>query len=272
MDVSHLLDSLNDPQRQAVSAEPGPILVLAGAGSGKTRVLTHRIAWVCEVGGLSPFSVLAVTFTNKAAAEMRSRVEALLGVSATAMWVGTFHGLAHRMLRAHWQAAHLPQSFQILDSDDQLRMVKRVIRQLDLDEARWPPKQAQWYINHQKDEGLRANNIDPGNDPIQQQLREIYRLYDEHCERAGVVDFAELLLRALELIRDNDELRVHYERRFQHILVDEFQDTNAIQYAWLRLLAGQRTPIFVVGDDDQSIYGWRGARIENIQHFERDFG
>ena len=272
MDVSHLLDSLNDRQRDAVSAEAGPILVLAGAGSGKTRVLTHRIAWVCEVGGLSPFSVLAVTFTNKAAAEMRSRVEALLGVSATAMWVGTFHGLAHRMLRAHWQAARLPQSFQILDSDDQLRMVKRVVRQLDLDEASWPPKQAQWYINHHKDEGLRANNIDPGNDPIQQQLREIYRLYQEHCERAGVVDFAELLLRALELIRDNDDLRVHYERRFQHILVDEFQDTNAIQYAWLRLLAGKHTPIFVVGDDDQSIYGWRGARIENIQHFERDFG
>ncbi len=272
MDVSHLLESLNDRQREAVSVEPGPILVLAGAGSGKTRVLTHRIAWVCEVGGLSPFSVLAVTFTNKAAAEMRTRVEALLGISATAMWVGTFHGLAHRMLRAHWQAARLPQNFQILDSDDQLRMVKRVIRQLDLDEAAWPAKQAQWYINYQKDEGLRAGNIDPGNDPVQQQLREIYRLYEEHCERAGVVDFAELLLRTLELIRDNDDLRSHYQRRFQHILVDEFQDTNAIQYAWLRLLAGEHTPVFVVGDDDQSIYGWRGARIENIQHFEHDFG
>ena len=272
MDVSHLLDSLNNRQRDAVSAEAGPILVLAGAGSGKTRVLTHRIAWVCEVGGLSPFSVLAVTFTNKAASEMRSRVEALLGISASAMWVGTFHGLAHRMLRAHWQVARLPQTFQILDSDDQLRMIKRAIRQLDLDEASWPPKQAQWYINHHKDEGLRANNIDPGNDPIQQQLREIYRLYEEHCERAGVVDFAELLLRALELVRDNDDLRGHYQKRFQHILVDEFQDTNAIQYAWLRLLAGSQTPVFVVGDDDQSIYGWRGARIENIQHFERDFG
>ncbi len=272
MDVSHLLESLNDRQREAVSVEPGPILVLAGAGSGKTRVLTHRIAWVCEVGGLSPFSVLAVTFTNKAAAEMRNRVEALLGISATAMWVGTFHGLAHRLLRAHWQVARLPQSFQILDSDDQLRMIKRVTRQLDLDDNNWPPKQAQWYVNHHKDEGLRAHNIDPGSDPIQQQLLEIYRLYEEHCERAGVVDFAELLLRALELIRDNDDLRGHYQRRFQHILVDEFQDTNAIQYAWLRLLAGEQTPVFVVGDDDQSIYGWRGARIENIQHFERDFG
>jgi DNA helicase-2/ATP-dependent DNA helicase PcrA len=215
--------------------------------------------------------VLAVTFTNKAAAEMRARVESLLGISAAAMWVGTFHGLAHRMLRLHYEAARLPQNFQILDSDDQLRMVKRVVRQLDLDEARWPPKQAQWFINHHKDEGLRPSHVDPGQDPIQQQMLEIYRLYQELCERAGVVDFAELLLRVLELIRDNDDIREHYQRRFQHILVDEFQDTNAIQYAWLRLMAGSDTPIFVVGDDDQSIYGWRGARIENIHHFERDF-
>ncbi len=271
MDVSHLIDPLNDRQREAVSADPGPILVLAGAGSGKTRVLTHRIAWACEVNGLSPLSVLAVTFTNKAAHEMRSRVETLLGISAGAMWVGTFHGLAHRMLRAHHEAARLPQSFQILDSDDQLRMVKRVVRELDLDESRWPPKQAQWFINHNKDEGLRPSHIDPGHDIIQQQLLEIYRLYDNQCQRAGVVDFAELLLRTLELIRDNDDLRGHYQRRFRHILVDEFQDTNAIQYAWLRLMAGAETPIFVVGDDDQSIYGWRGARIENIHHFEKDF-
>jgi DNA helicase-2/ATP-dependent DNA helicase PcrA len=271
MDVSHLIDSLNDRQREAVSAEPGPILVLAGAGSGKTRVLTHRIAWACEVNGLSPYSVLAVTFTNKAAAEMRARVESLLGISAAAMWVGTFHGLAHRMLRLHYEAARLPQNFQILDSDDQLRMVKRVVRQLDLDEARWPPKQAQWFINHNKDEGMRPSNIDAGQDPIQQQMLEIYRLYQELCERAGVVDFAELLLRVLELIRENDDICEHYQRRFAHILVDEFQDTNAIQYAWLRLMAGADTPVFVVGDDDQSIYGWRGARIENIHHFERDF-
>ncbi|MEM7563542.1 MAG: DNA helicase II [Pseudomonadota bacterium] len=271
MDVSHLIDSLNDRQREAVSAEPGPLLVLAGAGSGKTRVLTHRVAWVCEVNGLSPLSVLAVTFTNKAASEMRSRVEELLGISAAAMWVGTFHGLAHRMLRLHYEAAGLPQGFQILDSDDQLRMVKRVVRQLDLDDGRWPPKQAQWFINHNKDEGLRPGNIDAGEDPIQQQMLEIYRVYQELCERAGVVDFAELLLRTLELIRDNDDLRGHYQRRFQHILVDEFQDTNAIQYAWLRLMAGADTPIFVVGDDDQSIYGWRGARIENIHHFEKDY-
>ena len=271
MDVSHLLDPLNDRQREAVSAEPGSILVLAGAGSGKTRVLTHRIAWICEVGGLSPLSLLAVTFTNKAASEMRARVESLLGISTRAMWVGTFHGIAHRMLRAHWEKANLPQTFQILDSDDQLRMVKRVVRQLELDETRWPAKQAQWFINHNKDEGLRPANIDPGNDHKQQQLLAIYQLYETLCQRAGVVDFAELLLRSLELIRDNDDLRAHYQRRFQHILVDEFQDTNAIQYAWLRLMAGSDTPIFVVGDDDQSIYGWRGARIENIHHFEKDF-
>jgi DNA helicase-2/ATP-dependent DNA helicase PcrA len=271
MDVSHIIDSLNERQREAVSAEPGPLLILAGAGSGKTRVLTHRIAWVCEVDGESPYSVLAVTFTNKAAAEMRARVEALLGISAAAMWVGTFHGLAHRMLRLHYEAAGLPQNFQILDSDDQLRMVKRVVRQLDLDEARWPPKQAQWFINHNKDEGLRPANIDPGQDPIQQQMLAIYRLYEELCQLAGVVDFAELLLRVLELIRDHDDVREHYQRRFKHILVDEFQDTNAIQYAWLRLMAGPATPVFVVGDDDQSIYGWRGARIENIHNFEKDF-
>ena len=271
MDVSHLLESLNDRQREAVSTEPGPLLVLAGAGSGKTRVLTHRIAWACEVEGLSPFAILAVTFTNKAASEMRARVEELLGISAGAMWVGTFHGLAHRMLRAHWEAAGLPQTFQILDSDDQLRMVKRVCKQLDLEEVNWPAKQAQWYINHNKDEGQRPSHIDAGSDHVEQQMLAIYRLYEELCQRAGVVDFAELLLRTLELIRDKDEIREHYQRRFQHILVDEFQDTNAIQYAWVRLLAGSQTPVFVVGDDDQSIYGWRGARIENIQHFEKDF-
>ena len=271
MDVSYIIESLNDHQREAVTAEAKPILVLAGAGSGKTRVLIHRIAWICEVGGLSPFSVLAVTFTNKAAKEMRGRVEKLLGISAAAMWVGTFHGLAHRMLRAHWQEARLPQSFQILDSDDQLRMVKRAVKQMGLDDSLFPPKQAQWFINQRKDDGQRSSHVDPGFDPIQQTFLQIYRVYEEMCQRAGVIDFAELLLRSLELIRDNDSLRDHYQKRFQHILVDEFQDTNAIQYAWLRLLAGPQTPVFVVGDDDQSIYGWRGAKIENIQHFERDF-
>ena len=271
MDVSHIIESLNDHQRAAVTADLKPILVLAGAGSGKTRVLIHRIAWICEVGGLSPFSVLAVTFTNKAAKEMRGRVEKIMGISAAAMWVGTFHGLAHRMLRAHWKEARLPQAFQILDSDDQLRMVKRVVRQLELDDKNWPPKQAQWFINHCKDDGLRPGHVDPGHDPVKQQLLKIYQLYEEMCQRAGVIDFAELLLRSLELIRDNDSLRDHYQKRFQHILVDEFQDTNAIQYAWLRLLAGAQTPVFVVGDDDQSIYGWRGAKIENILNFERDY-
>ncbi len=271
MDVSRILDSLNEQQRAAVSAEAHPLLVLAGAGSGKTRVLIHRIAWVCDVMGHSPFSILAVTFTNKAAAEMRSRVETMLGISAAAMWVGTFHGLTHRLLRAHWQAANLPQSFQIIDSDDQLRIIKRAQKQLDLDDSRWPPKQAQWYINKQKDNGIRATNIDPGHDLVEQQLLEIYKQYERMCQTAGVVDFAELLLRSLELVRDNQDIKEHYQRRFQHILVDEFQDTNAIQYAWLRLLAGKETPVFVVGDDDQSIYGWRGAKIENIQNFERDF-
>lgn len=271
MDVSHILDGLNDKQREAVSAEATPLLILAGAGSGKTRVLTHRITWVCEVMGLSPFSVLAVTFTNKAAAEMRGRVEHMLGISAAAMWVGTFHGLTHRMLRAHWQEANLPQSFQIIDSDDQLRLIKRISKQLELDDSRWPPKQAQWYINQQKDEGVRARNIDPGNDPVEQQLLVIYQRYETLCQQSGVIDFAELLLRSLELIRDNQSIRDHYQRRFQHILVDEFQDTNSIQYAWLQLLAGAQTPVFVVGDDDQSIYGWRGAKIEHIQKFEKDF-
>ena len=271
MDISPIIGSLNERQREAVTAEPGHMLVLAGAGSGKTRVLTHRIAWLCQVNEFSPFSLLAVTFTNKAANEMRGRVEQLLGVSAAAMWVGTFHGLAHRMLRAHWQAAGLTQSFQILDSDDQLRLVKRVIRGMQLDETQWPPKQAQYFINQCKDEGQRSHNIDPGFDQNRRQLIAIYKSYEDECDKAGVIDFAELLLRSLELLRDQQEIRDHYQRRFRYLLVDEFQDTNAIQYAWLRLLAGHQAAVMVVGDDDQSIYGWRGARIENLQHFEKDF-
>ena len=271
MDVSDLLSGLNAAQREAVTAPPGPVLVLAGAGSGKTRVLTHRIAWLIRVEGLSPYSLLAVTFTNKAAHEMRGRVEALLELPANGMWIGTFHGLAHRLLRTHWQEAVLPQAFQILDSDDQLRVVRRVLRGLELDEARWPPRQAQWYINARKDEGLRPQHLDDTGDPVNAQMIRIYSAYEAACRQAGVVDFAELLLRALELLRDNDELRGHYQRRFRHLLVDEFQDTNALQYAWLRLLAGERTPVFAVGDDDQSIYGWRGAKIEHIRDFSRDF-
>lgn len=271
MDISHLLDGLNEAQRQAVSLPPGGALVLAGAGSGKTRVLVHRIAWLLEVEQASPWSILAVTFTNKAAREMQSRIDRLLGRPSPGSWVGTFHGLAHRFLRQHHQEAGLPPEFQILDSDDQLRLVKRVLKAMELDEDKWPPRQAQWWINGQKDEGIRARHIDPGHDPWLRQMQRIYSQYEEACSRGGLVDFAELLLRAQELLRDNEALRHHYRDRFRHILVDEFQDTNSIQYAWLRLLAGTENRLFVVGDDDQSIYGWRGAKVENIHDFQRQY-
>jgi len=270
-DPELLIASLNDAQRQAVTARVGRQLVLAGAGSGKTRVLVHRIAWLIQIENASPHSILSVTFTNKAAAEMRHRIEQMLGVSPAGMWVGTFHGLAHRLLRAHWQEAGLAENFQILDSDDQQRIVKRVIRELGLDEQRWPPKQAQWFINGQKDEGLRPKNIQPGGDLFLVTMLKIYEGYEAACARAGVIDFSELLLRALDLWRDKPGLLEHYQRRFRHVLVDEFQDTNAVQYAWLRLLAKGGDSMMVVGDDDQSIYGWRGAKIENIQQFSTDF-
>jgi len=272
MDVSDLLDSLNDAQRLAVSAPPGHLLVQAGAGSGKTRVLVHRIAWLTRVEGVSPFSIMAVTFTNKSAREMRLRVEQLLGMGIGPMWVGTFHGIAHRFLRMHWQEAGLPQAFQILDSDDQLRLVKRTIRSLELDETHFPPRQVQWFINGHKDEGRRPNHIDDENDPITQQYIRVYIAYEAACERSGAIDFAELLLRALETLRDNAKLLAHYRERLKHLLIDEFQDTNAIQYAWIRLLAGDTGHVFAVGDDDQSIYAWRGARVENILNFDKDFG
>jgi DNA helicase-2/ATP-dependent DNA helicase PcrA len=271
MDVSHLLDGLNDDQRQAVASPLGAALVLAGAGSGKTRVLVHRVAWLIQVEGASPNSILAVTFTNKAAAEMRGRIETLLGIPGGAMWLGTFHGLAHRLLRIHWREANLPQSFQILDSEDQARVLRKVLKALDLDETRWIPREILWFINAQKDEGHRPKHIKDDGDPTRRQLIKIYQAYEEACQRAGVVDFAELLLRAYELWRDNPPLLAHYRNRFRHVLVDEFQDTNAIQYKWLMLLAGQGGMPFVVGDDDQSIYRWRGARVENLQHFRRDF-
>jgi len=271
MDISHLLNSLNDAQRQAVTAAVGQQLVLAGAGSGKTRVLVHRIAWLVEVEKASPWSILSVTFTNKAAYEMRERIEKLLGISPQGMWVGTFHGLAHRLLRAHWREAGLVEQFQILDSDDQLRLVKRVVRELGLDENQWAPRQAQWWINGQKDEGLRPQHIQPAGDLFLATMQRIYQAYEQACARAGVVDFAELLLRSLELWRDNVSLREQYQARFRHLLVDEFQDTNAVQYAWLRLIAGKTPSLMVVGDDDQSIYGWRGAKIENIHQFQRDY-
>jgi len=271
MDVSFIIDSLNDAQREAVTASQDPLLVLAGAGSGKTRVLVHRVAWLVQVEGISPYGILAVTFTNKAAGEMRSRIENLIGVPTRGMWVGTFHGLTHRLLRAHWQEAGLPQAFQVLDSDDQFRIIRRILKSLELDESRWPPRQVQWFINARKDEGQRAQHIEHKGDPYQRQQIIIYQTYEELCQRSGLVDFAELLLRAHELWLKNPELLAHYQQRFQHILVDEFQDTNTIQYAWLRVLAGKRANITIVGDDDQSIYGWRGARIENLQRFEKDF-
>ncbi len=271
MDVTPILDPLNDAQRQAVTAAPGHLLVLAGAGSGKTRVLVHRIAWLLTTDQATPYRVLAVTFTNKAAGEMRGRIEAMLERPIGAMWVGTFHGLAHRLLRAHWRDAGLPEGFQILDSDDQLRCLRRVLRDLDLDETQWPTRQAQSYVNARKDEGLRPGHLDDKGDFRLTQMIRIYAAYEEACARAGIVDFAELLLRAHELLRDREDILGHYRHRFEHILVDEFQDTNAIQYAWLRLLAGDTGHVFAVGDDDQSIYGWRGARIEHIQQLPKDF-
>ncbi|MCA7015184.1 DNA helicase II [Dickeya dadantii] len=271
MDVSDLLDSLNDKQRDAVAATRSNMLVLAGAGSGKTRVLVHRIAWLLTVENCSPYSIMAVTFTNKAAAEMRHRIDQLLGTSQGGMWIGTFHGLAHRLLRAHHLDAGLPQDFQILDSEDQLRLLKRLVKALNLDEKQWPPRQAMWYINGKKDEGLRPQHIDSYGNPVEQTWLRIYQAYQEACDRAGLVDFAELLLRAHELWLNKPHILQHYRDRFSNILVDEFQDTNRIQYAWIRLLAGDSAKVMIVGDDDQSIYGWRGAQVENIQHFLRDF-
>ncbi|GAA4855872.1 DNA helicase II [Luteimonas vadosa] len=271
MDVSHLLDGLNDAQREAVSAPPGHYLVLAGAGSGKTRVLTHRIAWLHEVFGVPAHGIFAVTFTNKAAGEMRHRADALLRNGSRGLWVGTFHGLAHRLLRLHWQDAKLPEGFQILDSDDQLRLVKRVMQQLEIDPARFPPRQVAWWINAQKDEGRRPRHIQQDRDEWSDVMLRSYALYQERCDRAGLVDFAEILLRAHELLRDTPALLAHYRQRFGQLLVDEFQDTNAIQYAFVRVLAGDTGQVFVVGDDDQAIYGWRGAKVENVQKFLHDY-
>ncbi|WP_148864525.1 DNA helicase II [Marinobacter fonticola] len=272
MDVSPIIDSLNDAQREAVTAQNDHLLVLAGAGSGKTRVLVHRMAWLMQVDQVPATGLLSVTFTNKAAREMRYRIGELMNLHGHGMWFGTFHSIAHRLLRAHHQDAGLPENFQVLDSDDQIRLIKRVMREQQIDESRWPPKQVQWFINGQKDEGLRADHIqdNPG-DHFTSVMLKIYRQYEKQCQLSGLVDFGELLLRSHELWLHRPELLAHYQRRFQHILVDEFQDTNTIQYAWLQLLAGHRVPLTIVGDDDQSIYGWRGARVENIQKFQQDF-
>lgn len=266
-----LLDTLNEAQQRAVAAPETHLLILAGAGSGKTRVLVHRIAWLIHVENVSPHNILAVTFTNKAAGEMRQRLENLLNIPMKMMWVGTFHGLAHRLLRQHWEAAGLPQTFQILDSDDQYRIIKRVLLSLNLDEAQWAPKKVQWFINQQKDEGIRSNQVKNSNDPYIKTLARIYQSYEAVCDRNGVIDFAELLLRGYELFIKHPEILHHYQERFRHILVDEFQDTNSIQYAWLKLLSSGKNYLMIVGDDDQSIYGWRGARVKNIYDFTHDF-
>jgi len=266
---SPLVVDLNEAQRAAVTAAPGPVRILAGAGSGKTRVLTHRIAWLVDQG-VSPFAFVAVTFTNKAAAEMRKRIERLLRQPVSGLWIGTFHGLSHRFLRAHFREAGLPEAFQIIDSDDQQRLIKRLLRARALDEARFPPRLVQSFINGHKEAGRRAAVVAAGLDPTQRTLVDLYSAYEELCRSQGLVDFAELLLRTLELMRAQTALRTHYQQRFRHTLVDEFQDTNAVQYEWLKIFGGGGQ-LFVVGDDDQSIYGWRGAEVENILRFEVDF-
>lgn len=273
MDFSELLDGLNERQREAVAAPLGNYLVLAGAGSGKTRVLTYRIAWLIGVENVSPNGILAVTFTNKAAAEMHHRIEDLLQDQLTppfGMWVGTFHSLAHRLLRRHAPDAGLPADFQILDSEDQLRLVKRLVKSYNLDEGLYPPKQICWYINNKKDLGLRADQIEMRSKEDRSWV-EIYKIYQDACDRAGLVDFAELLLRTYELWQKKPLILQRYQQRFQHILVDEFQDTNNIQYEWVKLLAGNSANVMIVGDDDQSIYGWRGAKIDNIYRFLTDY-
>lgn len=270
-----LLDGLNDKQLEAVTLPYVPALILAGAGSGKTRVLTTRIAWLISTGQVSPNGLLAVTFTNKAAKEMLTRLSAMLPINTRGMWVGTFHGLCNRLLRAHYREALLPSTFQILDTADQLSAIKRVMKVMNVDDEKYPPKQAMAYINNCKEEGLRAHQVE-AYDAYSQRLREIYDAYDKQCQREGVVDFAELLLRCYELLLRDASLREHYQSRFKYILVDEFQDTNRLQYQWLKLLAGlnmQAEPnaVFAVGDDDQSIYAFRGARVSNMLDFERDF-
>src|SRR3989344_2182011 len=268
---AEILAQLNSKQREAVESPHAHLLILAGAGSGKTRVLVHRIAWLMAHTEASPFSILAVTFTNKAAYEMRGRIEALGGMPIHGMWVGTFHGLAHRFLRTHWKEANLPESFQILDADDQSRLIRRIHKTMDLDETKWPPKQSQWFINQQKEEGRRARHAAADANYYTEVMAKVYLAYEEICERSGLVDFGELLLRSLEVLKKNETIRAHYQQRFRHILVDEFQDTNTIQYLWLKQLAGPHTCMMAVGDDDQSIYSWRGAKIQNILSFDKDF-
>lgn len=265
-----MLDQLNDKQYQAVTLPECNALILAGAGSGKTRVLVQRIAYLMQNHGIAAHKIMAVTFTNKAAQEMRSRIENLIGMSAEHLWVGTFHGIAHRLLRLHWQEAGLPQTFQVLDSDDQYRMIRRVLKDMNLDEKHFPPRTIQHFINGQKDDARRSTQV-KARDRQQSDMIEIYQSYEALCQQNGVLDFAELLLKAYELWVENPALLADYQTRFNQVMVDEFQDTNRIQYLWLKTLVGESNNLMVVGDDDQSIYGWRGAQVENINHFQNDF-
>jgi len=268
--MQNLLHNLNPEQLAAVTLPAQPALILAGAGSGKTRVLTTRIAWLIQTMQISPAGVLAVTFTNKAAKEMLARLSAILPINTRGMWIGTFHGLCNRLLRAHHRDAALPQTFQILDMADQLSAIKRLIKRLNVDDEKYPPKQLQYFINSAKDQGLRSDAVE-AYDEFTRKFGELYAAYDEQCQREGVVDFAELLLRSYELLSRHQLLREHYQARFKHILVDEFQDTNDLQYRWLKLIAGQQNAVFAVGDDDQSIYAFRGANVGNMSAFEREF-
>ena len=270
--IMHLeLEKLNSAQHDAVTADPGHLLVLAGAGSGKTRVLIQRIAWLIQQQLATAHQMLAVTFTNKAAREMRDRTEYILGARQSGLWVGTFHGLCHRLLRSHWQEAGFEEEFQIIDSDDQLRLIKRLIKSNELDDKRWPAKQISWFINAEKQAGRRSGDVIVNNDYSQEVMLNIYRQYEEICTRSSLVDFSELLLRCVELLEKNSELRQHYQQRFKHILIDEFQDINNLQYKWVKLLAGKNNYCIAVGDDDQSIYSWRGAEVKNLQRFQKDF-
>lgn len=266
-----LLKGLNTHQAEAVSASLQHHLILAGAGSGKTRVLVHRLAYLISTMGVSPFAILAVTFTNKAAKEMLGRAEKILNRPLQGFWIGTFHGICHRLLRRHWQEARLPQNFQILDSDDQLRMVRSIHKTMGLDDKKWLPKSSQSFINTHKEQGLRASQVDRDSNPHAAKLAEIYKAYEDGCQRSGLVDFAELLLRCCEMLEQDPATRAHYQNRFEHILIDEFQDTNNLQYRWLQLLAGERGIMMAVGDDDQSIYSWRGARVEHMLNFTNDY-
>jgi len=269
MEAEHILNRLNEPQKEAVTSGAQPVMVVAGAGSGKTRVLVHKVAWLIAVESIASQNIFAVTFTNKAATEMQTRIQKMISAPARGMWVGTFHGLAHRFLRLHWQEAGLQQGFQILDSDDQYRQIRRLLKSTGLDENQYPPKEIQWFINAQKDLGLRPGMVKK--DPARKEYIAIYQAYEQGCERAGLVDFGELLLRLYETLKKNDVLLNNYQAKFKHILVDEFQDTNEIQYQIVKLLSGPESSTFIVGDDDQSIYRWRGAKSENMQRFQKDF-